>query len=202
MMTVVLAGGGCATVSPLLYPVQQTQKNDPGGKEGQVTFFVKPIVTTGFTKEEKTIYKVDLSVYFTSFEFTVLNESLYPVHIDPQKIFLIDDDQIKHPSLNSDESASYFRKGEEGKKEGILLISKPYEVLKEELEAIKTLHLYPGTVEPGEKKGGLIFFKKISPDKCNHIRLVAEDFRIGEPEENKEIVFHFSCQPTGFESIR
>ncbi len=145
---------------------------------------------------------MDLSAHFTAFDLTVLNKSPSPFDIDLQNILLIGDDAIKHYPLNPEESIRYFRKKEEKEDGAVILISKPFLQMKKEIEIIQQLHFQSGSVEPGEKKGGVLFFRRLPLDQCSNVRLVVGGMSVGEGLEERKVTFHFSCQPTGFERIR
>ena len=192
---------GCGTISPSLYPIPKINENFKGESKGQITFFVKPVITTGFSREERREYKVDLSAHFTSFEVTVLNGTSYPVEIKPELFSIMEDDGSISPSLSIEESLDYFRTGDEQSREAVHLVSKPYFLIKEEIEALKNLYLHKKLLEPGTELRGLVFFKKISPDHCEHVKLMVQDIIIKQTGETKKIAFHFSCQPTGFDKM-
>ena len=192
---------GCGTISPSLYPIPKIVEDSKGEVKGQITFFVKPVITTGFSQEERREYKVDLSAYFTSFEVTVVNGTSFSVEIKPEFFSIMENDGFISPSLSIEESLDYFRTGDEKSREAIRLISKPYHLIKEEREALKKLYLQNKILEPGTELRGLVFFKKISPDKCEHVKLMVQDLKINPTGETKKIEFYFSCQPTGFDKM-
>jgi hypothetical protein len=187
-------------MSPFLYPVVQ-KAPEPMMEGGQITLFVKPVVTTGFSSEERRLYKVDLSAYYTAFEVTILNETPYSVSIDPRQFILLDDDRKNHPALSVKESLDYFRYGDDDRRDAMVLLSKPYKMMKNEMETIEKLHLHAQVVEAGRKTKGLVFFKKISQEKCNDTHLLVQGLRVGQTGEEKGMTFHFSCQPGGLESL-
>ena len=192
---------GCGTISPSLYPIPKIIEDSKGELKGEITFFVKPVITTGFSQEERREYKVDLSAHFTSFDVTVLNGTNSSVEIKPELFSIMGDEGFVSPSLSIQESLDYFRTGDEQSREAVHLISKPYHLIKEEMEALKKLYLQNKILEPGTELRGLVFFKKISPDKCKHIKLMVQDLKIKQTGETKKIEFHFSCQPTGFDKM-
>jgi len=192
---------GCGTISPSLYPIPKIIEDSKGGSKGEITFFVKPVITTGFSQEERSEYKVDLSAHFTSFDVTVLNGTNSPVEIKPELFSIMEDDGFISPSLSIKESLDYFRTGDAQSREAVHFISKPYRLIKEEREALKKLFLQNKILEPGTELRGLVFFKKISPDKCEQVKLMVQDIKINQTGETKNIEFHFSCQPTGFDKM-
>lgn len=192
---------GCGTISPSLYPIPKGLEKPNEELNGQITFFVKPIITTGFSQEERREYKVDLSAHFTSFDVTVLNGTNFSVEIKPELFSLMQDDGTVISSLSVEESLDYFRKGDRLNNEVVRFISKPYRLIKGEREALKNLHLQGTNLKPGSELSGLIFFKKISPDNCKHIKLMVQNLKIHQTGESKSIEFYFSCQPSGFGKI-
>lgn len=151
---------GCGSISPSLYPIPKIIENPVSGLEEKITFFVKPVITTGFSQEERKEYKVDLSAHFTSFDITVLNGTHSPVEIKPELFSLVEDEGSPLLPLSMEETLDYFRNDGDLSEETIRLFSKPYRLIKRERESLKKLYLQNVLKPLGI--GPFIYFNKLT----------------------------------------
>lgn len=180
---------GCTPSSPLLIPTAEG-KNTGGRKVIQV--IVKPITTHGIGSEDEKRLGIDLSRYFTAFEVVLANQTKEAISFSLSKIYLSIEEEEEHLPLNETDSIRYYREGDDPKR--IILFPKSKKKMAREIEKIKAIRLKDGDIAPGDRKKGLILFKKVGQDHCRDVALTLEDITVMRTGEKKRFSFPFSCK--------
>jgi hypothetical protein len=180
----------CGARSPYLKPATSGAESSPEAK--QVVVEITPVDTSGFRNSERERLGIDLSAYFTAFEVKIRNQTTQSVVVDGQGAQLFDDDQKSYPALSYQESLDYYRSGGLSD-EKMEIIPKSSSVSKEEIEKIRELRLKGGEMASGGTQSGVLFFRKVPPDKCHHVSLNMNGVRIFGEDQSLQFWFTFSC---------
>jgi hypothetical protein len=150
--------------------------------------------TSGIASAAKSQYGLDVSAYFTAFELQLLNESNQPVDFDSQEIYLVHADGKRERALTVDESIDYYRYGDLGPDGAIVLLSKPLNMMCEDIEQIRRLHIKSAGLLPGESHRGVVLFKKVPPDRCQSIKVLLQGITFTESSSPKDVDVAFNCE--------
>ncbi|MFY9269123.1 MAG: hypothetical protein WAO55_05160 [Candidatus Manganitrophaceae bacterium] len=151
---------------------------------------VKPVITSGFQSEDEEKWGVDLSAYFTTFEVKIINKTSEEIAFDPDRARLYQGEESVFPVLNGKEAVQYYMTG--SGEPVFTIFPKSKAIVEAETKKILEARMEGGIIAPGEKKEGLIFFKKISPRQCKELVLKLSVAVTGSGE-TKEFSFPFSC---------
>lgn len=179
--------GACAPLSPPL-----TSVDKPSTAEGPeiIQVIVKPVVTSGLKSEDEQKWGVDLSAYFTAFEVRIINKTNEEISFEPTRSRLVNEGGQMVQALDERGTIRYYMNGDGDPV--VTLIPKSKAIVEQEKRRILQARLKNETITPGGQKEGLIFFKKVSPERCQEIALELE-VAVGESGERKEFSFPFSC---------
>jgi len=180
---------GCAPSSPLLIPTAEGQ-NVKGRETIQV--IVKPITTHGIGSEDEKRLGIDLSKYFTAFDVVLANQTKETISFSLSRTYLTIGSEQERLPLDETTSIQYYREGDDPSR--IVLIPKSKKKMAQEIEKIKALRLKDGDVVPGDRKKGLILFKKVGQDHCRDVVLTLEDITVMKTGEKKRFSFPFACK--------
>jgi hypothetical protein len=190
LFTCVLLGSACGTRSPYLKPATSGAETSPEAK--QVIVEITPVDTSGFRNPDRERLGIDLSAYFTAFEVKIKNQTTQSVVVDGHGAQLFDDEQKSYPALSYQESLDYYRSGGLPN-EKMEVIPKSTSISKEEIEKIRELRLKGGEMPSGGTQTGVLFFRKVPPDKCHHVSLNMNGVRIFGEDQSLQFWFTFSC---------
>jgi hypothetical protein len=165
-------------------------KNVSGRESIQV--IVKPITTQGIGSEDEKRLGIDLSKYFTAFEVVLANETKETLSFSLSKTYLRIEAEEEHRPLNETESIQYYKEGDDPTR--IIFFPKSKKKMAREIEKIKAARLKDGELAPGDRKEGLILFKKIGQDHCRDVVLTLEEITVIKTGEKKRFSFPFSCK--------
>lgn len=180
---------GCTPSSPLLLPTAEG-KNAAGTEVIQV--IVKPITTHGIGSEDEKRLGIDLSDYFTAFEVILVNQTKEAISYSLSKTYLSVEGEQDQLPLGEAESIRYYREGDDPTR--IILFPKSKKKMAQEIDRIKIARLRGGDILPGDRRKGLILFKKISQDHCRDVVLTLDDITVTKTGEKKRFSFPFSCE--------
>lgn len=177
----------CVPLSPPLTPVDK-----PSTSEGPeiVQVVVKPVVTSGIKSEDEQKWGVDLSAYFTAFEVRIINKTSEEITFEPTQARLVNESGLIIKAFDERGTIRYYMNGDGDPV--VTLIPKSKAIVEEETRKILQARIKSTTLTPGGQKEGLIFFKKVSPEHCQEIKLEL-DVAVSESGERKAFSFPFSC---------
>ncbi|MFQ5543837.1 MAG: hypothetical protein ACE5FY_05750 [Nitrospiria bacterium] len=180
---------GCAQTSPLLLPAG---RGPTALSQEVIRVIIKPIATQGIGSEDEKKWKLDISDYFTAFQVTILNDTKKDIFFEPVQSNLLTEGGGKYQALDAEESINYYR--DEGDLSRITLIPKSIIKVDRETRILKKVRSRDGLIRPGDQNKGLIFFKKVSQDRCTKIVLEIEGISVVETGEKKLFSFPLSCK--------
>lgn len=180
---------GCTPSSPLLLPTAEG-KNAAGTEVIQI--IVKPITTHGIGSEDEKRLGIDLSDYFTAFEVILVNQTKEAISYSLSKTYLAIEGEREQLPLSEAGSIRYYHEGDDPTR--IILFPKSKKKMAQEIDRIKIARLKDGDILPGDRRGGLILFKKISQDHCRDVVLTLDDITVTKTGEKKRFSFPFSCK--------
>ncbi|MHB8483436.1 MAG: hypothetical protein ACYDBV_11995 [Nitrospiria bacterium] len=151
---------------------------------------ITPIYTSGFEPDEQNVYHFDFSQFFTAVEVRVHNSTQNPVQWDPFQSILKDGEKKEYQAFNEDAAIDYYEHGDTPDN-SIVLLEKPYERQKEDIESIKRFIVKPAPLLPGQEIKGLLLFKKVSLLHCDNVLLVVAGIKINDQE--KRVSFPLEC---------
>lgn len=194
LLAVVL--GGCeTTAAPLLRPVSGRIGTE--AQPDKLTVLVRPVDTAGFNNPDRRRLGLDVSSYFTAFEVSVINRTDRSVAFDSVAAVLEDADGAAYRPLDEQEALDYYRFGAVDPSTTIIIVPKARKIEKKESDQLSALRLNSQDAIPaGHFVKGLLFFRKVPPDRCDPVRLKLAGVRIENEQENREFRFTFSC-PSG-----
>ncbi len=73
----------------------------------------------------------------------------------------------------------------------IVLLEKPYERQKEDIENIKRFMIQPVSLPSGGEVSGILLFKKVPEDLCENVQLIIGGIQINQQE--KIVKFPLEC---------
>jgi hypothetical protein len=186
----------CETTSaPLLRPVSGRIGTET--EADKLTVLVRPIDTAGFNNADRRRLGLDVSSYFTAFEVSVVNRTERSATFDPTGALLEDADGLAYRPLTEAEALDYYRFGEGDPSKTVVIVPKARKIAKKESDQLSALRLKSQDVIPsGHFVKGVLFFRKVPPNRCDPVRLKIQGVRIENEQENREFAFTFSC-PTG-----
>lgn len=180
---------GCTTTSPLLMPTAKGQS--ASGRE-TIQVIIQPITTQGIGSEDEKRLGINLSDYFTAFEVTLVNHTKEAISFSLANTYLTIADEKEQYPLNETESIQYYKEGDDPSR--IVLFPKSKKKTEKEIQALKTIQLKEGDIQPSDQKKGLILFKKVSQDHCKDVVLTIEGIAAIRTGEKKRFSFPFSCK--------
>ena len=180
----------CSTPAPYLVPKQEDDSKGKVSENNRVDIQIKPIYTSGFESDEQNIYHFDFSQFFTAVEVRIHNSAKNPIQWDPFQSILRDGTEKEYKTFNEDAAIDYYEHGDIPSN-SIVLLEKPYEQQKEDIESIKRFIVKPVSLLPDQEVKGLLLFKKVSLLHCDNVLLVVAGIKINDQE--KRVSFPLEC---------
>lgn len=178
----------CSGNSVYLVPKESPEGDKKSGERIDVK--IRPIFTSDYGSEDREKYPVDFSSYFTAIEIQIHNGTAGEVQWNSGQTILKFGEKKEYKVLNEEDAFHYYQYGDlEGK--GVILLEKPYERQKEDVENIKRFLMKPVSLPAGGEASGLLLFKKIPLDDCENVRLVVAGIQVNL--EEKVITFPLEC---------
>ncbi len=178
---------GCGGVPPL----EPVVSNPPEAVSEAVHASVTPIVTGGFRSPDRSRYGIDLSAYYTAFDVMIRNTTGKKATLDLGGSTLRGENR-EYRLLVGEERIAYYRSaGLPGRP--LVLVPKPVELARAEIDRIQSLKMPEGDLTPGEERRGVLLFEKIPQEECGQVRLALQDIRLEGDPDPKRIEFTFTC---------
>lgn len=173
-----------------VYLVPKESSDEMKGKGERVDVKIRPIFTSDFGSEDRDKYPVDFSSYFTAIEIHIHNGTANEVRWNSSQSVLKFGERSEFKVLNEDEAFHYYKYG--GLEEnGVVLLEKPYERQKEDIENIKRFLMKSVSIPVGGDASGLLLFKKIPPGECENVNLIVSGIEVNL--EEKGVAFPLEC---------
>ncbi|MBI1820787.1 MAG: hypothetical protein HYR79_03660 [Nitrospirae bacterium] len=180
----------CSTSAPFLVPEKESGQKEKELGSDRVDIQIRPIDTSGFKSKDLDFYHFDFSQFFTAIEIRVHNSTQNPVQWDPFQSILKNGEEKEFQTFNEDGAIDYYKRGELPG-DSIVLLQKPYEQQKEDIENIKRFIVKPASVPPGQEAEGLLLFRKVSLNHCENVLLVVAGIQTNHQE--RKVSFPLKC---------
>lgn len=178
----------CADRSVYLVPNEIPGNEGNSGKEVKVQ--IRPIYTSEFESKDREKYLFDFTSHFTAIEIQFRNDSSDPVQWTPEQTFLKNSENREFRVFSEEEAYHYYKSGDTDAN-SIVLLDKPYDQQKEDIENIKRSMMKAVLLPPGGEVSGLLLFQKILQKNCENLELTVGGILVNQAA--RSVRFRLSC---------